>query len=72
MELGKLALEAALKAISYTQLDVRKTYKLQRKLDRVGQLSLTRLHCRAVDMEIKREFLHYKNRHIGLKELKEK
>lgn len=55
MELGKLALEAALKAISYTQLDVRKTYKLQRKLDRVGQLSLTRLHCRAVDMEIKRE-----------------
>ncbi len=38
LELGKLALEAALKAISYTQLDVRKTYKLQRKLDREGQL----------------------------------
>ena len=52
MELTKLAIETALKAISFAQPDVRKSYKLQRTLERVGQLSLTRRSRRAVDMVV--------------------
>ena len=44
--------EAALKAITYTQLDVRKSYKLQRKLERVGQLSMLKPLYQATDMEV--------------------
>lgn len=55
MELTKLAMETALKAISFAQPDVRKSYKLQRTLERVGQLSLTRRRRRAVDMVVEGE-----------------
>lgn len=50
MELTKLAIETALKAILMAQPDVRNSYKLQRTLDRVGQLSLTRRMCKTVDI----------------------
>jgi acetyl esterase len=40
MKLGEKAITAALKTVSSIQPDVRKTYKLQRAMDRLGQASL--------------------------------
>ena len=40
MKLGKKAIAAALRTVSSIQPDVRKTYKLQRAIDRLGQASL--------------------------------
>ena len=45
------ALEAALKAISYNQLSVKKTYQLRRKLEGLGRFSLLRPTVSVTDSE---------------------